>query len=885
MNKEQNLFLDDEFEETKINDVPVTCLGMEFPNDNARREYFREELRNKLPELKKIEGFPIGEDDDIINLSDPPYYTTCPNPWINDIIQEWEYEKNESKFSNIRVDSFDVKEPYASDVSEGKNNPVYNAHSYHTKVPHPAIMRYILHYTQPGDIVFDGFSGTGMTGVAAGICGNPDLELKSKIENEFKMQSNSAPTWGKRNCILTDLSPIASFIAFNNNNNNNRKEIESFTQLLERTKEKFERFYQTKHDNGKLGTIEYVVWSDVIVCEECQNEMLFFDTFVERGNGIIKNDAKCPHCGTKIQRSKCIKKHISAYDPAINAITDSVEFKPVFISYKYSGKRYTKVPDELDLETLNTIQNYKFDNWFPTNELQDGDKIGDPHSKGIYHVHQFYFKRTLIILSELWSKSSIFNKRFITNSISRNLTRLNRFIVNSHNPNGRINGPLSGTFYVPSEMVEQNVFEILSYKKNNDVLNDFNNTIQVASSNSLSNIGNNSIDYIFTDPPFGANIMYSELNSISESWLKIWSNNKEEAIENKHQNKTTSDYQSIMASCFKEFYRLLKPGKWMTVEFSNTSAAVWNAIQYAITSSGFIISNVSALDKVHGGIKCMRYTTSVKEDLVISCYKPHDGFRQSLVQITNNHEGVWTFITEHLLHLPIHLKKDNSTTSIIERNPKILYDRLISYYVQQGFSIPIDAQDFQKGLRERFIERDEMFFTASQAVIYEEKKSLTNKFVPTSLFIGSEADGIEWLKRELSTARTYQELSSNWMKDMISTKKGDVLPELMDILKENFIEDSDGKWRKPDAEKAADLEIIRGRKMMKEFNMYLEQSQKPKAKRMKDTRLEVLRYGFKECYKQKDYQTIVTVGDHIQESLLQEDEILLQYYDIATTRI
>lgn len=379
--------------------------------------------------------------------------------------------------------------------------------------------------------------------------------------------------------------------------------------------------------------------------------------------------------------------------------------------------------------------------------------------------------------------------------------------------------------------------------------------------------------------------MYSELNSISESWLKIWSNNKEEAIENKHQNKTTSDYQSIMASCFKEFYRLLKPGKWMTVEFSNTSAAVWNAIQYAITSSGFIISNVSALDKVHGGIKCMRYTTSVKEDLVISCYKPHDGFRQSLVQMTNNHEGVWTFITEHLLHLPIHLKKDNSTTSIIERNPKILYDRLISYYVQQGFSIPIDAQDFQKGLRERFIERDEMFFTASQAVIYEEKKSLTNKFVPTSLFIGSEADGIEWLKRELSTARTYQELSSNWMKDMISTKKGDVLPELMDILKENFIEDSDGKWRKPDAEKAADLEIIRGRKMMKEFNMYLEQSQKPKAKRMKDTRLEVLRYGFKECYKQKDYQTIVTVGDHIQESLLQEDEILLQYYDIATTRI
>src|SRR6266849_2366671 len=51
-----------------------------------------------------------------------------------------------------------------------KNDPIYNAHSYHTKVPHKAIMRYILHYTDPGDVVFDGFCGTGMTGVAAQLC-------------------------------------------------------------------------------------------------------------------------------------------------------------------------------------------------------------------------------------------------------------------------------------------------------------------------------------------------------------------------------------------------------------------------------------------------------------------------------------------------------------------------------------------------------------------------------------------------------------------------------------------------------------------------------------------------------------------------------------------
>ena len=98
-----------------------------------------DELRKKLPELKKIEGFPIGEDEDIIALSDPPYYTACPNPWLNDFIEEWEKEKE--KFPGRKKD-FKVDEPYANDVSEGKNNPIYNAHSYHTKVPHPAIMRY-----------------------------------------------------------------------------------------------------------------------------------------------------------------------------------------------------------------------------------------------------------------------------------------------------------------------------------------------------------------------------------------------------------------------------------------------------------------------------------------------------------------------------------------------------------------------------------------------------------------------------------------------------------------------------------------------------------------------------------------------------------------------
>ncbi len=82
-------------------------------------------------------GFPHGKIEDILRLSDPPYYTACPNPFIQDFIRHY------GKPYDPEADAY-RREPFAADVSEGKNDPIYNAHSYHTKVPHKAIMRYIL---------------------------------------------------------------------------------------------------------------------------------------------------------------------------------------------------------------------------------------------------------------------------------------------------------------------------------------------------------------------------------------------------------------------------------------------------------------------------------------------------------------------------------------------------------------------------------------------------------------------------------------------------------------------------------------------------------------------------------------------------------------------
>lgn len=891
MSKEQpNLFLDDEFEGTKITPERVTCLGIEFPSDEARREYFRKELRKKLPELKKIEGFPIGEDDDIINLSDPPYYTACPNPWLNDFVEKWEKEKILFKEEGKRNKSFKIIAPYCNPINEKKNDVIYNAHSYHTHVPPEVIMNYYLYYTQPGDIVIDNFAGTGMEGVAANYCAHPTEEQKNEFENRWKNNYHNSPKWGIRKCILGDLSPIASYITYNYTNtieskNFKKAAYEIYKQLYNELGYLFDF-----SDSSKKGVINYIVWSEEQICPTCNKSLVYWDSAIDISNNSQLDSYKCPHCGAIIIKRNSKKKIIQEYDSILQKSVEKCSFVPVFINYTIDGKRYERL---LTKDERIVQQSYSLPNNIivPIDKLEDGDKTSDPFRLGIYYLHQFYSKRNLIILCRFKqlidnyrcdSRLKSFLNIWFTSCQSR-LHLMNRYAAKHH----RHVGPLANTFYVSATPTEISPFYFIKSKINDnclDIISD-NNIINQICSATVSLLKDNSIDYIFTDPPFGSNIMYSELNFIWESWLRLRTNNKMEAISNKTQQKSLYDYQQIITICFKEYYRVLKPGKWITIEFSNTSASVWNSIQLSLQSAGFVVSAVTDLNKGRAGLHGIVGDVAVNQDLAISCYKPSSELASKFSESHDKSENVIDFIEELLSHLPIHIEKENSTTAIIERSPKILYDRLISYYVQHGYAIPMDAQDFQKALRDRFLERDGMFFTASQALEYEDKKGHTIGMVPMALYIGSEADGIEWLKRALDIPQTYSELQPEWFKNMVPKKKGDILPELMEILEENFIKDEDGKWRKPDVEKSADLEIIRNRKLMKEFNLYFEQAQKPKAKRMKDTRLEVLRYGFKECYKQNDYQKIVLVGDHIQESLLQEDEVLLQYYDIASSRV
>lgn len=755
-------------------------------------------------------------------------------------------------------------------------------------------MRYILHYTQPGDIVFDGFAGTGMTGVAAGACGNDNDEIASRINAEWVTQFGHKPNWGLRHAIIGDLSPYASNIAYFYNN---PVDVKLLKHEVERIKKEMEEecgwMYRTTNSKGvPVGKISFVNWSDVMVCPSCGKEYVFWDQAIDKNNKCVRDEFSCPHCGSTQTKKTANIAVQTYYDEALNKSVKRVVQKPVIVVAKAGKEKIQREPNEYDFEVLKKIDDLKYSNSFPVSALPVGAETLRNVHRGITHSHHFFTKRNLIALALLSAKIEqskyALPLRFLFTGMIVLSSNMNRVRVTNFYNRGK--GNLSGTLYVPSLSVETSVIDQIeerfkTIEKACSVLSSTKSNGQYIGSADNLTLKNDSVDYIFTDPPFGANLNYSELNSLPEPWLKVVTNNTHEAIENKAQGKDSYFYREIMTKCFEEYARVLKPGKYMTVEFSNTSAAVWNSIQTALQNVGFVIANVAALDKQQGSFKAVTTTTAVKQDLVITCYKPSISIIDAINASALPEKNVWNFIDDYLQHLPVHVIKSNTTTAVVERNAKILYDRLIAYYVQHGYAVPIDAIEFQKGLKERFIERDDMYFTASQALEYEEKRAKSDGFVPMALFIGSEADGIEWLKRKLETPKTYQELQPDWMKDLVAPKKGDVLPGLDVILEENFIKGDDGKWSKPDPENASHLEQLRGKRMMKEFNIYLEAAKKPKAKRMKDTRLEVLRYGFKDCYKQKNYQDIVTVGEHIPESLLMEDEILLQYYDIAVSRI
>lgn len=847
----------------------------------------RKLTKQDIDKVRNIEGFPIGGDEDIIALSDVPFYTACPNPFIDEFI------RINGKAYDEQTDEYH-REPFAADVSEGKNDPLYTAHSYHTKVPYKAIMRYILHYTEPGDIVFDGFCGTGMTGVAAQKCGCIDDSYKALIDYEQK-----GVKWGARRAILTDLSPAASFIAHNNNLPVHALEYRTeMEMIIKKCEEECGWMYQTNHvsdgpvslfdisEKKSKGIINYVLWSEVLLCSNCGEEIVFWDVASQTEGDKVQTTYHCPNCGAEVIKRKCPRSIEMSFDNLIGKPVQMVKFVPVQINYEYNGRRYVKKPDKDDLALIEKITTLEPASWVPTNLIRVGDKTDDPERLGILYVHQMFSRRNLLALGCAMKYAHSPHAKFTITAAMSICSKMNKYSFKANAGKGT----LSGTLAITSLNIEKNVIDTI-LRKYHDVEKALYpaanySVVQCASSTDLRNIPDCSIDYIFTDPPFGDNLNYSELNFIWESWLKVITQIGTEAIVSPKQGKRLVEYQTLLERCFSEYYRILKPNRWITVEFHNSRNAVWNAIREVIQKAGFIIADVRTLNKKQGSYNQVRGAEqAIKQDLVISAYRPKDSFKRDFMKNAGTEETAWTFVRQHLSNIPVTILADGKIEIIAERQAYLLFDRMVAYHIMQGIPVPLDASDFYRGLDERFLKRDNMYFLPNQVNEYDTVRISTDvDTIQFELFVTNEKSAIAWLYQQLSDSfggpQSYAELQPKFMQEVKSIDRYENIPELTVLLEENFLQDEQGHWYIPDLSKSGDIAKLREKNLLREFQEY----QQKKGK-LKVFRSEAIRAGFAKLWKEKDYAAIVAMAERLPEETIQEDQNLLMYYDISLSRV
>lgn len=908
---------------------PVECLGQSFPSDDARRAHFLALLADKLkdPAFRKQEGFPQGTDEAILAMSDPPYYTACPNPWLAEFVAHYGKPYDPAvKYS---------REPLAIDVSVGKTDAIYKAHSYHTKVPHLAIVPSILHYTQPGDVVLDGFSGSGMTGVAAQWCGTAPASYRFELEQAWKKEGRAAPKWGARRAVLNDLSPAATFIGANYNIPFN---VDAFAkagkQLLNAVEQDIGWMYDTLHSDGKTkGRIEYTVWSEVFSCPECAGEVSFLDEALDEESKRVKDEFPCPHCNAGLTKKKLERLYVSRLDSATGNPLQVPKRVPSLIAYRIGKTKHEKKPDTADLALLQKIDALPLPGDVPTVAFPFADMWEAPRmrDKGITHTHHMFLPRAAQAMGALWAKAQAHpdarTRGFLTFMVEQAVAGLS--VLNRYGPThfSQVNRMLAGVYYVAAQHAECSPWYILGGKLDR-LVKAFGN-FKVSAGGAAINTGtaahmplaDGSIDYIFTDPPFGENLPYAELNFIVEAWHGVMTQAKLDAIvdrakENRAAQKSVDDYRRLMADCFKEYFRVLKPGRWMTVVFSNTQAAVWNGLQTAMQEAGFVVANVSALDKQQGSFKAVTTAVAVKQDLVISAYKPNGGLEQRFAERGATPDSVWDFVQTHLKQLPVVKMKVGELEFVAERDPRILFDRMVAWFVRHSAPVPLSSQEFQDGLRARFPERDGMVFLPEQVTEYDKKRAQTAQAPQMELFVSDERSAIDWAADYLKARpSTYQDIHPEFIKQLgAGWKKHETRPELSALLEANFlrfegtgevpsqihrylstnyhdlrglekndprlIAKAQDRWYVPDPNKAQDLEKKREKALLKEFEQYKTFT----GRKIKESRLEVLRAGFRDAWATKDYATILRVADKLPEATLQEDEKLLTLYDMALTR-
>lgn len=418
------------------------------------------------------------------------------------------------------------------------HTPMYLMHKYWARKPYNVVSEYIENYSKEGELVLDPFCGSGPTPIEAIKLGRKGVGI--------------------------DLNPVSTFIARMTAIPIDINKIkEEFETIKANCKDEINDLYKTK-------------------CKKCEK-----DAFII-----------CTHWDNLIP--------IKIYYYCINC-----------------NKKLDKKPNDEELKLIKKVEKMEIPYWYPTQRLAyNGEDFKEgTHDSNIDSIDKLFTNRNLISLSIIFNAISKIKDEKIKQIFLFAFTSISH-LASKMTP-VRPTRPMSSfwamhRYWIPPIFMESNVWHLFEsaiygnqgiiegkndsnnqikyYKeaKKFDDLNDGAN-IFLKTHNALELtqiIPKDSIDYVFTDPPYGGAVQYFELSTLWASWLKMDLDYKDEVTINKQQNKDFEYYHRMLNAAFKQVYDVLKKGKYMTLTFHSTDIKVWTSIIKAVVLAGFDLEKI-----------------------------------------------------------------------------------------------------------------------------------------------------------------------------------------------------------------------------------------------------------------------------------------------------
>jgi len=440
-------------------------------------------------------------------------------------------------------------------ISPLPHTQTYLMHKYWARKPHNVVAEYIKHYSKKGNIVLDPFSGSGVTAIEAIKHG--------------------------RKAVAIDLSPMSAFIT---RMTLAPVDLNAFKKEFEKIKEDIEPQIQDLYK---------------IDCPTCEKKATVLATVWSRQqNHPTEFRIKCPKC-----------------------------------------KKLKRIPTDSDLNKIAKIEEMDAPYWYPKEHLKYEDGTEFEKKEIAEDIPSLFTKRNLIALSILWNRIEAISNQKIRDLMKFAFTS-RVHLASKMCPVAKAGGKahwseLSTTsfwalqsYWVPPIFMESNVWmlfesgiigkqgiikgkeeiaktvkEYKEAKTFDDLKGDCNILICTQSALSLKDqpakIQDESIDYVFTDPPYGGSVQYGELTALWRSWLKGEHNDPkfalrfgEEITINDPQHKDYDYYHKMLKASFEQVYSVLKHGQWLTVTFHNTDIKIYNSIIKAVVLAGFDLEKV-----------------------------------------------------------------------------------------------------------------------------------------------------------------------------------------------------------------------------------------------------------------------------------------------------